>query len=198
MIDPMTKRLSLILTAMFFLAASAGGCGFFDEHFGTDDGKKQTAKKTTKKSDDKKNKQANPTVLPTSVALDLGAAGKVATSECFVQLLPTKYDLPAILRITSYANPKSESFPSVMIQANAPADDLKSLIDQSIEAKVFVQNSPDGPVWETLPEEPALVTIKNVDDSGRIVGSISSATLISTTGTQTTTAAGTFDGKTAG
>ena len=92
-------------------------------------------------------------------SIELTLDAPLAASGCYVSLLSPGGGRPNVLQITSYRDPSGESFPSVFVQARVGENPLTALTGLAVEAIVFAQGSPDGPVWQTLPSAPAKLTI---------------------------------------
>jgi multidrug efflux pump subunit AcrA (membrane-fusion protein) len=127
------------------------------------------------------------------IELDVGEA-KLRFKDCYVKVIPAMSDRPAVLQITSYADPSTESFPSVFIRSVVPADDIKAFLGQPLSAKIYMTRQDKGTVWHTPDDAPANIVVQTADDSGRVVGSIISAVVLNSDSPEELTITGRFDG----
>ena len=164
------SRWLLVVAASFFALGGAAGCEWFE---GAIEETTQTVQKTTEKVvDTAANAIEENTPAEKFVKLVVGTRS-VSSATCSVKLIPPIAGRPAVLKITSYEDPSAESFPSILIQANAAGStSVNDIIDQPLQAQIKVATSDVDPVWFTPDDQPANITIRSADDSGRVIGVI--------------------------
>jgi hypothetical protein len=170
---------------------AAPGCDTIS-NLGEDTSKKKSSDKTPTRPSVSSTGDATSA---TTMEFDLGADRKITLPECHVQWIPARAGYPAAVQIKSYENAKSESFPSLFIQAEAPGDDLKAIRDQTLDAVIYLADGANGEVWHTIATDPAKVKITASDDSGRVVGKISAANLVQVSTQDKFVASGSFSGR---
>ncbi|MCE9546660.1 MAG: hypothetical protein K8T25_14360 [Planctomycetia bacterium] len=131
---------------------------------------------------------------PPARLMELSLTPAVKLGDCHITLKPAAGQVPPMLYISSYADPQSESFPSVYIRAVAPSGQLRELVDKSLPAKIYIAYSATGLVWETPEGQPGQVMIKAADDT-HAVGTIADSTFVNLATGQKVNASGRFDGK---
>ena len=185
--------------AVLALSLALTGCDFVKSFFGGEPAKPPVAKPAPQDKKKKKKEEAAkaapapaPAVLPQS--LSLSVAPPISVKQCQISLTPAAGQVPAILKIASYADKKSETYPSVFIQATVPSGEIKDLLEQPLPAKVFVARGASGPFFTTPEGQSAQVTLKTADDQ-HVTGEIANATLVDQASGQSATATGKFDGK---
>lgn len=185
---PSLRAATWTLFAVCLLAAS--GCNEIS-NLGEDTSKKDRADKKPSRSIVSR---ITDVMLDTKIEFALGADLKMTLSECHVKWIPARAGYPAAVQIKSYDDPKSESFPSLFIQAVAPGDDLEAIQGQTLDAVIHLADSANGEVWHTIATDPAQIVIRNSDASGRVVGEISAATLVQVSTQERYSGSGSFDG----
>jgi len=180
------------LPILGLLAVIMAGCEFLglDEA----DDTKPPIKKNVTSPPPTTDPRVSETVQPT-LQLKIGEGHNVRVQDCYVRLIPAASDRPAVLQIASYASPETESFPSIFISANAPADDMKAIVGQSLTARIFITDKQEGTVWHTADDVPANITVRNADDAGRVTGTIIDGVLHNSSTSTQTPVSGRFDGK---
>jgi hypothetical protein len=113
--------------------------------------------------------------------LKLQMGETVEAKACFASLTRLSGSRPAVLQLTSYLDPKHESFPSVLIWAEAPSHQADSLAGQKIKARIYVQPKADGPVWQSAADEPIELSISKAS-AQELAGEITSGKLVSSEG----------------
>ncbi len=177
----------VILAACLIIGS---GCDTI-QNLGEDTSKKKTADKKPPRPAVVRTEDSMPA---TSIEFDLGADRKITLRECHVEWIPARAGYPAAVQIKSYEDAKSESFPSLFIQAVAPGDTLEAIRGQTLDAVIHLAESANGEVWHTVATDPAQIVIRNSDASGRVVGEISAATLVQVSTQEKLSASGSFDG----
>jgi len=95
-----------------------------------------------------------------------------------------------VLQLRSYKELGKDSGPAVFYQAAVSADSVGSLVGQSVSGKMFVRGTAGGKLWSSVDEAPVTLTIEAIDGE-ELVGSVTSGTLVGTTGA-TTAVSGSF------
>ncbi len=88
-------------------------------------------------------------VAPQPEGLEFDAGGPVRAEVCYVTLSRVREGEPAILELSTYESGKVEKYPSVYVRAEVSAANLAELQGQKLQAQVYLQHKPDGPVWQT-------------------------------------------------
>ena len=94
-------------------------------------------------------------------------------SACYVKFIPADAGRPSVLKLKSFRDVKSETFPSVLIQATVQAGSLTELRGQTVPAQMFVQTEANGPIWFADGARPVQLTIATVEEkvvSAKIAG----------------------------
>lgn len=94
-------------------------------------------------------------------------------SACYVKFIPASAGRPSVLKLKSYRDAKSETFPSVLIQATVEAGSLTELRGQTVAAQMYVQTEASGPIWFADGGRPVQLTIATVEEkvvSAKIAG----------------------------
>jgi len=125
--------------------------------------------------------QVGDQVAATNSYLQLEMGEAVEAKACFASLTQLPGSRPAVLQLTSYADPERESFPSVLIWAEVPSHQPDSLAGQKVKAQIYVQTKADGPVWQSAPGEPIELTIIKAGTQ-ELAGEIASGRLVSSDG----------------
>jgi len=106
----------------------------------------------------------------------------VSAKSCYVHLIRLN-GRPTVLQVSSYQDAGAESFPSFFLRAEPQQADPAALAGARIAAEVFVQETPEGPVWHTTVAAPAQIAITsatadslNADLQGLLVNSDTGAT----------------------
>lgn len=108
---------------------------------------------------------------------ELDLNGPMATNGCYGRVHAFSSKRPAILQIASYNDPNNESFPSVLVQAQLTDASLAALAGKTLNAQIYLQAAPGGPVWHSSADRPVEVQIKSAANS-QIEGSIVQGALI--------------------
>ncbi len=99
----------------------------------------------------------------------------VNTSGCYAALHLQSGGRPNILQITSYNAPSAESFPSFFLRAQVTQRTMAELAGQTVSGQIYVQDGPNGNVWESPADQLAQLKITAVDAnsvSGELTGPI--------------------------
>lgn len=109
-------------------------------------------------------------VQPAVSGMDLELSGSLKSPRCVasIEAIPGR---PAVLRIATYSDPASETFPSVMIVGQVGATTPAALVNQQVRAQVFAMRAADSAVLQTPPGQSVLITITGASEkslSGRI------------------------------
>jgi hypothetical protein len=129
-------------------------------------------------------------------SIDLSVADP--TQACYVNFIPQGSGRPTVLQLQSYREAKQEAFPSVFLQAQVDAEALSELVDQTIDARLFVQPQENGPVLfsENLGGEnanPVKLKIVSLEEK-LLTAELVSATLRNTATGENVDVTGTFTG----
>lgn len=125
--------------------------------------------------------------------MELSVSPSIQAGDCFVRLYTFSDDRPNVLAVTSYRDEESETFPSIMIQAQVTDDDLQALAGRELEASLFATQSANGAVWNHVDGEK--VKIKITLGEKDITGEITGGSVISTDADKPTLAKGKFYAK---
>ncbi|NIP87446.1 MAG: hypothetical protein GTO03_18590, partial [Planctomycetales bacterium] len=134
-----------------------------------------------------------PAPPPRFIELNVGGQ-KRTLSSCYLKLVPSTSRTPAVLMVTSYRSAQDESYPSFFMRVVLVGDDLNALLGQPMQARIFFAAAPNDVVLYTPDAEPAMVTIRNTDDTGRVLGTIINARLLNTANDESLPITGQFDG----
>ena len=85
----------------------------------------------------------------------------IQTTGCYGTTYRLETPLQSVIQVTSYNDPSAESFPSFFARAFV-ADVADIAPGKQLEAQVYLQENPNGSVWETPPGEPAELKITSV------------------------------------
>ncbi|MCE9557052.1 MAG: hypothetical protein K8T91_27205 [Planctomycetes bacterium] len=181
------RRLIFITLA---LSIALTGCDYVQSFFKEEKPVKKQAGTTTPP---KQVEPEKPTPPPPRV-ISLGMTPPIEVKECQIKLTAPAGQVPAILQVSSYVDKQTESYPSVFIQAVAPSSSLADILEQPLQAKVYVALAAAGPFYSTPDGQPAQLTLKLADDQ-HVLGTIENATLVDQASGQKSTASGKFDGK---
>jgi hypothetical protein len=179
-----------LISITLALSVALSGCDYVQSYFQEEKPVKPQAGATAPPKKAKPAKAAPPP--PRMIAL--GMTPPIEAKECQIKLTAAAGQVPAILQIASYADKQTESYPSVFIQAVAPSGTLSDILEQPLQAKVYVALAAAGPFFSTPDGQLAQVTVKAADDQ-HVVGTIENATLVDKASGQQATASGRFDGK---
>ncbi len=179
------SRHCLLLPAACLLLLGSG-CDWLDKK-ATE--VKQTASSTSQQVVDRVKQTVN---AAGNVELSL-AGTPVKTSGCYGSLILVASGRPAVFQVTSYVDPKGETFPSVMFRAVAKVETPAGLANQSLSGQLFVQLEPDGAVWHTPDGQPAVLTNQTAAD-GAFTGTLAPCQLVSTEKDESRPCTGTFSG----
>ncbi|MGE0605792.1 MAG: hypothetical protein AB7O62_01610 [Pirellulales bacterium] len=113
-----------------------------------------------------------PTIIDNGKC-ELTVSAAISTSSCYVKTMTFSAGRPAIVQFTSYKDPNSESFPSIMVRAELPAGATSLASGQTLSGQVFIQEKADGPVWHSQSDSPVVVSVTLAD--GKIVDATISA-----------------------
>jgi hypothetical protein len=103
--------------------------------------------------------------LALSGSCELMLDASITTNACYFQWLPQGSGRPNVLQVRSYKDPAQESFPSVMLHSQVPANGLSELVGQTIPAQLFVQAAQDQPIWSCPEGSPIEVKIAALNDT---------------------------------
>lgn len=126
-------------------------------------------------------------------SISLGADGSFKTSGCYVKFFAPDESRPGILRIQSYRDTSSESFPSVYLHAVVDAKQPGELVGQTIAAQMFAQGQVNGPIWSASSASPVQLKIVAIDDK-QFVGELTGGDLLGNSGQPNVVAAGKVEG----
>jgi hypothetical protein len=136
-----------------------------------------------------------PEPVPAAQLIQLNVGGKTRKlRSCFLKLIPATSRSRSVLIVTSYPNEKEESYPSFYMRVVLTGDDLAALLGQPMPAKIWFAAQPNDIVYRTPDGDPASVTIRNTDDTGRVLGTIINAKLLNTANDESMPISGQFDG----
>lgn len=181
------RRLASITLALSFALT---GCDYVQSFFKEEKPAKKQAGTT---APPKKEEPAKPAPPPPRV-IALGMTPPVEAKDCQIKLTAAAGQVPAILQVASYVDKQTESYPSVFIQAVVPSATLTDILEQPLQAKIYVALAAGGPFFSTPDGQPAQLTLKAADDQ-HVVGTIENATLVDQASGQKSSVAGRFDGK---
>ncbi|MDH3717368.1 MAG: hypothetical protein OES79_04540 [Planctomycetota bacterium] len=180
----------LLLCGLLLLAAP--GCDLFKEPEGP------KTKASPRKKVEPPPKQVDvtpPEPAPPAPAIELNVGGQTRKlPSCYLKLIPSTSQTPAVLMVTSYPNEQQESYPSFFMRVVLSGDDLAKLLGQPMPARIWFAAKPNDIVYHTPDGEPASVTIRNADDAGRVLGTIIDAKLLNTANDESMSISGQFDG----
>ena len=125
--------------------------------------------------------------------IKLNFGQSVETRECHARLFSFNSNRPSVFQITSYETPQDEQSPSVMLTAQVDADALDKLLDQTIEAEVFVSPSNGGEVWHSGTSSLVAIRITSVGNN-RVSGEIVSGSLGNAASGEESPVTGNFEG----
>ena len=129
------------------------------------------------------------------ITLEIAGEKKpVSTAAGFAWFAPQVLGGPSVVRVTSYPQPDKEQFPSVLIWAKVEGGRIDAVVGQQVQARIFIQRNPSGPVLQTADGEPATVQFTTLQD-GWLGGKIVSGTLIHSETQQPHNVSGQFGGK---
>ncbi|HUS39495.1 MAG: hypothetical protein WBF93_05035 [Pirellulales bacterium] len=121
----------------------------------------------------------DPLAPERSIVLQVGS-DKLAIGSCFVKSIPATSRTPMTLVVTSYPNNKEVSYPSFYMRVVLTGNDLKLLLGQRMPARIWFAAQPNDVVFHLTDGQPAEVTIRSMEDGGKITGAILKATLLNT------------------
>ena len=101
-------------------------------------------------------------------------------SACYVIFIPANAGRPSVLKVKSYRDAKTETFPSVLIQATVEAASLTELRGQTVAAQMYVQTEANGPIWFADGGRPVQLKIATVEDKV-VSAQIAGGTLVNAT-----------------
>lgn len=93
--------------------------------------------------------QVGQKVAPQPEGIEFEAGGPVRTEVCYVTLTRVREGESAILELSTYESGKVEKHPSVYVRAEVSAANLTELHGQKLQAQLYLQHQPEGPVWQT-------------------------------------------------
>ncbi len=175
------------------LVLTVSGCGFLEDSEGP--AKKSAPRKTAQPAPKASDVAPPPPPLAPTRFIELNVGGRtLKISSCYLKLVRSTSRTPAVLMVTSYASQEAESYPSFFMRVVLPGDELAALLGQSLSARIWYAAQPNDIVYYTPEGEPANVTIRNTDDSGRVQGTIINAKLMDTANDESKPISGQFDG----
>lgn len=133
--------------------------------------------------------------IPSSPYMKLEVNPAIQTEECYIKLVKFKGDRPNVLAISSYEYGKddTETFPSILIQAQVDAETLEDLADREIPVQLYATMNASGAVWS----HPAgdFVKLKLTLSENGVTGDISGGNLVVESTDQSVAAQGKFFAK---
>lgn len=126
-------------------------------------------------------------------SISLGPDGAFKTAGCYARFIPPTGGRPGVLRIQSYRDAASESYPSALIQAQVAAKQAGELTGQTIPAQMFTQAQSGGPVWFATTAAPVQVKIISIA-GGKLVAEVAGGVLVHSEGGPAVQAVGKIEG----
>jgi hypothetical protein len=97
--------------------------------------------------------------------IDGNFGGPFTAQGCYGGWLISGNDLPSVLMITSYHEPDSEKFPSVMIRCVSEQTRLGEMAGKAtLVDRIFVQETEKSAVWELPAEQTGTVNLQTASD----------------------------------
>jgi len=169
------RQIIQLTTAMCFAGLCLVGCDKVSEL--TEKAKEaasDAAENINEKAAELKEKaQDAKETLSLAGSIDLATNPPVKASACYVSFVTSSSGRPNILKIQSYRDAASESYPSVYLQAQVKASTPGGLVAEPVNAQLFVQLVKDGPVLFSAPGSPVQLQITSFDDksfAGKVTG----------------------------
>ena len=132
-----------------------------------------------------------PSPPPSPFKIQLNLNEPLTTKECYARMFTFNDDRPSVLRITSYASPDQETFPSAMIQVPVTADDPAALSGQKFPAQLFVMTQGSENVFHSPAGQPVEVQITEISE-GRLSGQITGGSVLNAKDGTTQNVTGSF------
>ena len=96
-------------------------------------------------------------------AMRLAIDQPVETSACYVSFSWLQAAGIGVLQMQSYRTAEQESVPSVFVRVQHSVASLAELVDQTLDAQMFVQPQQDGPLW-TATVQPIQLKVTSLED----------------------------------
>lgn len=125
--------------------------------------------------------------------IKLNIGDDIETQACYVTLIAQGSGRPSVLQLRSYHDPKSETFPSVFLQAQVQSVSAAELVNQTLQARLFVQVKEDSDVLFSEANKPVELKIVSVEDK-LVKAELGNASLLDTATGAAVTTTGQFEG----
>ncbi|WP_146580484.1 hypothetical protein [Neorhodopirellula pilleata] len=142
------------------------------------------------------------TVLPGSGEMVLQLDQPLTLSRAELQIVRVDAERPIVLQVFSYPTDKPiADYPAVMLRAlSEPSDsvftDPSPWFDKPLSCSVFIQKTPEGPIWATqLGESIELTLSAHSEDANMVSGKLGTGTLAGSDGSSLTLSGGTITAK---
>ncbi len=99
--------------------------------------------------------------------IELTVGPAINAASCYFRTAAFSAGRPTVVQFTSYKDPKSESFPSIMVRATLPVGAASPTVGQTLQAQVYIQEKANGPVMHAALENPVEISVTAAD--GKVV-----------------------------
>lgn len=121
--------------------------------------------------------QVEQKVAPQPEGIEFEAGGPLRAEACYVTLTRVRDGEPAILELSTFESGKAEKHPSVYVRAEVSAANLAELQGQKLQAQIYLQHKPEGPVWQTAEGGHVVLSVIQANNE-RIVCEVSEGQLV--------------------
>jgi len=164
-------RVSCLSTLGLLVAAGCGGKSVSDLASSVKDAATegvQSVKDTAQQVSQDMTGAAQNVTDKASQALEMAGTMKLAIdrpldiSACYASFSRVAAADAAVLQLQSYRDARGESYPAVFVYASCTAGTPEELAGRTLDAQMFVQLEPDGPLWAAT-TQPVPLKVTAVD-----------------------------------